>query len=143
MDKDALDNLVQIKELKHEAPDLNEFNGLVQAAKNKLKDSQSVGLSDESRFSLAYGAAFALSRAALRYCGYRTEKRYIVFQCLEHTIGLERAKWRVLDKCHQVRNLAEYEGYTEIDRQLLKELIGISEELRRLVEGLPPLKVNN
>lgn len=139
MDKEALDNLVRIKELKHEAPDQNEFNGLVQAANNKLKDSQSAGLSDDSRFSLAYGAAFALSRAALRYCGYRTDKRYIVFQCLEHTIGLEKAKWRVLDKCHQVRNLAEYEGHAEIDSQLLNELIGISEELVQLIKKLPSL----
>ncbi|GAA4356535.1 hypothetical protein [Kangiella marina] len=139
MDKVALDNLVKINELKHEAPDQSEFNGLVQAANNKLKDSQSVDLSDDSRFSLAYGAAFALSRAALRYCGYRTDKRYIVFQCLQHTVGLEKAKWRVLDKCHQVRNLAEYEGYVEIDNQLLKELIEITEELKELVERLPPL----
>ena len=139
MDKEALDNLVRIKELKHEAPDQSEFNGLVQAANNKLKDSQSVGLSDDSRFSLAYGAAFALSRAALRYCGYRTDKRYIVFLCLEHTVGLERPKWRVLDKCHQVRNLAEYEGHADIDSQLLKELIEITEELKELVERLPPL----
>lgn len=140
MDKDSLDNLVKVHELHHEKPDAAEFSGLLQAANNKLKDSQSIGLSDDSRFSLAYGAAFALSRAALRYCGYRTDKRYIVFQCLEHTVGFARAKWRVLDKCHRVRNLAEYEGHVEIDSQLLKELIEISKELCQLVESLPALE---
>lgn len=140
MDKESLDNLVKVHELHHEEPDAAEFSGLLQAAKNKLKDSQSIGLSDDSSFSLAYGAAFALSRAALRYCGYRTDKRYIVFQCLEHTVGFARAKWRVLDKCHSVRNLAEYEGHVEIDSQLLKELIEISKELCQLVESLPVLE---
>jgi len=82
-----------------------------------------MGISMDSQFSLAYGAAHALSLAALRWHGYRSEQRHLVFQCLPHTLGLEKAKWRVLDKCHTCRNLAEYEGHLEIDTQLLKELI--------------------
>ena len=52
------------------------------------------------------------------------------------TVGLENVKWRVLDKCHNVRNLAEYEGHLEISPQLLKELIDITNELVALVESL-------
>ena len=59
---------------------------------------------------MAYGAAHALSLAAMRWHGYRSENRYLVFQCLEETLGLETAKWRVLDQCHKRRNIAEYEG---------------------------------
>jgi len=82
----------------------------------------------------------ALSLAALRWHGYRSESRYIVFQCLQHTVGLSNGKWRVLDKCHSARNLAEYEGQVDVNPQLLKELIVITRELQKLVEALPPIK---
>jgi hypothetical protein len=43
------------------------------------------------------------------------------------------AHWRVLAKCHDLRNLAEYEGFTEVDAKLLDELIKIASELETLV----------
>lgn len=136
---EALDNLVKIRRLKIEPPDAREFAGMVRAAETKLKDASIDGLSADSQFSLAYGAAHALSLAALRWHGYRSESRYIVFQCLQHTVGLPNAKWRVLDKCHAARNLAEYEGHMDVNPQLLKELLDITRELRTLVEAMPPV----
>ena len=140
MSNSRLENLVKVNKLKIEPPDPNEFSGMVSAATTKLQDIAIPALSIDSQFSLAYGAAHALSLAALRWHGYRSESRYIVFQCLEETLGLEKAKWRVLDKCHNVRNLAEYEGHVEIDAQLLKELILITNELLVLVAELPPIE---
>ena len=135
-----LDNLVKIHKLKPEAPDANEFAGMVRAAETRLKDAAIVGLSVDSQFSLAYSAAHTLSLAALRWHGYRSESRYLVFQCLQHTVGLSRAKWRVLDQCHNQRNLAEYEGYLDINPQLLKELVTLSHELLGLVKQLPAIE---
>ena len=134
-----LDNLVKINKLKVEPPDQKEFDGLVASAKRGLQDAMVDGLSDEGRFSLAYGAAHALSLAAMRWHGYRSDNRYLVFQCLQHTIGLDTVKWRVLDQCHRVRNVAEYEGHLEINAQLLKELIEIAEELLKMIEALDPV----
>ncbi|NQY27294.1 MAG: hypothetical protein HRT92_08970 [Piscirickettsiaceae bacterium] len=131
-----LDNLVKIQKLKRESPDQNEFNGMVSSAKSRLQDAKIEGLSEEGRFSLAYGAAHALSLAAMRWHGYRSDNRYLVFQCLEHTVNLDTSKWRVLAQCHNQRNLAEYEGHLEISPKLLSELILITEELMVLVEGL-------
>ncbi|GMT41172.1 MAG: hypothetical protein IEMM0001_1907 [bacterium] len=131
-----LDNLVKINKLKLEPPDQKEFDGMVASAKRQLQDSEVEGLSEESRFLLAYGAAHAIALAAMRWHGYRSENRYLVFQCLEQTAGLDKVKWRVLDKCHSARNLAEYEGHMEISAQLLKELIDITNELVKLVESL-------
>lgn len=102
---------------------------MLKAAKNKLKDSQLEGLSQDSQFMLAYGAAHALSLAALRFHGYRTDSRYLVFQCLQHTVGFTTPQWRVLDQCHRKRNLAEYEGHLEIDRALLSGLMAITKLL--------------
>ena len=140
MSLEKLDNLVKIGQLKHEPPDQNEFNGMVASAKARLQDAQIPSLSDDSKFSLAYGAAHALSLAAMRWHGYRSDNRYLVFQCLEQTIGLETAKWRVLDQCHKRRNLAEYEGHLEIAPQLLKELIAITKELLQRVEEMGNIK---
>jgi hypothetical protein len=77
----------------------------------------------ESPFDLAYNAAHALCLAALRWHGFRPANRYIVFQVLPHTLGLGPKVWRVLDKCHSVRNLGEYEGDLNIDDRLVVDLI--------------------
>ena len=135
-----LENLVEARLLSKEAPDQAEFDGLVTAARLKLADSQGKALSDESRFTLAYSASHSLALAALRWHGYRpANKRYIVFQCLEQTAGLPAAKWRVLDKCHTQRNLAEYQGHVDITPELLQELIAVTQELLALVQALGPV----
>ena len=140
MTLENLDNLVKIRKLKAEPPDQNEFDAMVNSAKRRLQDSKVESLSEDGQFSLAYGAAHALALAAMRWHGYRSDNRYLVFQCLQHTVGLENAKWRVLDKCHKQRNLAEYEGLLEITPQLLQELINVIEEVLKLVEALGPVK---
>ncbi|MGS5086084.1 hypothetical protein ACVC7V_06195 [Hydrogenophaga sp. A37] len=61
--------------------------------------------------------------AALRAKGYRAGNHYIVFQVLPHTLGLGPEVWRVLDLCHNKRNLGEYEGLLEVDERLVKDLI--------------------
>lgn len=140
MTLEQLDNLVKIKKLKAEPPDQNEFDGMVKSAKRRLQDSQVANLSEDSQFSLAYGAAHSLALAAMRWHGYRSDNRYLVFQCLQHTLGLENKKCRVLDLCHKRRNLAEYEGHLEISPQLLQELIEVTKELLTFVEALGPIK---
>ena len=135
-----LDNLVKINQLKTEPADASEFAGMLRAGDSKLNDSQISGLSEDSQFLLAYSAAHGFSLAALRWYGYRSESRYLVFQCLQHTLGLDKARWRVLDKCHTARNLAEYEGHLDVNPQLLRELISITKEIRALVNALPPIE---
>ena len=67
--------------------DQDEFDGMVSSAMRRLQDAAIVGLSDEGRFSLAYGAAHALALASIRWHGYRSENRYLVFQCLQYTLA--------------------------------------------------------
>jgi len=139
MTLEKLDNLVKINKLKLEPPDQKEFDGMVASAKRGLQDAKVEGLSEEGKFSMLYGAAHSISLAAMRWHGYRSDNRYLVFQCLQHTIDLNTVKWRVLDQCHKTRNLAEYEGRIELAPQLLKELLEITEELVTLVVGLGPI----
>lgn len=111
------------KALRAEPPDEQEMRGLLQTGRARLKDAQNTTLAIESRFDLAYNAAHALCLAALRRKGFRPSQRYIVFQVLPHTLGLGPAVWRVLDKCHNTRNLGEYEGLLEVDERLVADLI--------------------
>lgn len=121
---DPLDNLCGPgKALRAEAPDAAELAGLIRSGLARLNDAGNTSLSLESRFDLAYNAAHALCLAALRRKGYRASNRYIVFQVLPHTLGLGPAVWRVLDKCHNTRNLGEYEGLLEVDQRLVEGLV--------------------
>ena len=130
------DNLVKIGKLKAEPGAQQEFDGLLKSAKVRLADAQRKSLSSESRFDLAYNAAHALALAALRWHGYRSENRYLVFQCLSDTLGMSAAEWRVLAKCHERRNIAEYEGDFDIDEQLLVDLMRITRALQERVVAL-------
>jgi len=136
MTLEQLDNLVRIGKLNREPPDQAQIEGLIARACERLEDLEVEGLSKAGRFSAAYTAAHLLALAALRRHGYRSDNRYLVFQCLQHTVGMESARWRVLDRCHQLRNRIEYEGAGEIDDRLLTELIEIARELLALTEGL-------
>ena len=115
MSHPQLDNLVRIGQLKAEPPSEAEYQGLIRSGTRRLDDAGREELSRESRFDLAYNAAHALALAALRLRGYRSDSRYLVFQCLQHTIDMPNEQWRVLDQAHRKRNLAEYEGDTDID----------------------------
>src|ERR687898_1964492 len=108
--------------LAKEAPNAKEFEGLVRSGLARLKDAQNDANALESRFDLAYSAAHALCLAALRHHGFRPSKRYIVFQVLPDTLGLGPEVWRVLSKCHDMRNRTEYEGAIDVDERLLADL---------------------
>ena len=134
-----LDNLVKIKTLKTEPPDQKEFNRMIESARRLLKDAKVEELSEEGKFSCVYTAAHILSLAALRWHGYRSSNRYQVFQCLVHTIGFSQGKCRILSQCHNLRNVAEYEGQFDVTPQLLDELLEITKELLGLVEKMGPV----
>ena len=132
----TLENLVRIHQLKQEEPNKQEFEGLVNSATDRLNDAENNSLSYASRFDLAYSAAHGLSLAALRAFGYRSDKRYLVFQCLVHTTTIDKKHIRLLATCHEKRNLAEYEGHFNIDEQLLSELISCAKILKTQVDRI-------
>jgi len=131
-----LDNLVRAGGLKAESGTQTEFDGLMRSGSVRLRDAENSANSFEGRFDLAYNAAHALSLAALRWHGYRSENRYLVFQCLTHTLKLPSEQWRVLDQAHRKRNLAEYEGDLDIDPELLAALIRVAVEVSRRCTAL-------
>lgn len=129
-------NLANIRKLKAEPSSPREFDGLLRSAIERATDARNASLSLASRFTLAYDASHALALAALRAHGYRSEERYLVFQCLPHTLGWPIDQWRLLDYCHKKRNLAEYEGHLDVDDALVGELMAIVDTLLVQVPAL-------
>ncbi|HVQ71090.1 MAG TPA: hypothetical protein VMT08_26655 [Bradyrhizobium sp.] len=138
MSKKELENLVTIGQLKIEPASRTEYAGMVESARKRLVDAQNEGLDKDSRFDLAYGAAHRLALAPLRREGYRSENRITVFQTLVHTLGTDRSHIQTFLKAHNERNLAEYQGRTEIDTKLLDDLLRSTKALETEVKRLEP-----
>ena len=81
-------------------------------------------------------SARATGRARRR--GARAGNRYIVFQVLPHTLGLAAAVWGVLAKCHDMRNLGEYEGDLNVDERLLADLIVACKAVAAALDKVSP-----
>ncbi len=136
----SLDNLVRTGGLKAEPPDQSELDGLIRSGLARLEDAANTTLSLDGRFDLAYNAAHALSLAALRWHGYRSENRYLVFQTLAHTVKLPAEQWRVLDAAHRKRNYVEYEGVADVDEEIVAAVIRVTREVAARVAKLGPLR---
>ncbi|GLK91012.1 hypothetical protein [Pseudomonas turukhanskensis] len=133
---DNLENLVRSGGLKVEPVDRRECEGLVRSAAHRLHDAHNSALSFASRFDLAYNAAHALALTAMRLQGYRSDRRYLVFECLAHTLDMSRGQVRLFALCHSRRNLAEYEGYMDVDEALLDELVAATDALLERIHGV-------
>ena len=55
------------------------------------------------------------------------------------TLGLGPEVWRVLSKCHDMRNRTEYEGVLDVDDRLVKDLIAACQKVAEKVRNLPPI----
>lgn len=130
MPSNELENLARAGLIHREPPIQAELDGLLRTGTARLADAANRSLTLESRFDLAYNAAPALSLAALRHAGYRSGNRYQVFQCLPHTLGVAVVVWRLLAKCHQMRNQGEYEGFLDVDDRLVEDLVDAANTVR-------------
>jgi hypothetical protein len=133
-----LEHLAAAGNLKRESPDKAEYEGLVHSGRLRLADAENPTLALVSRFDLAYNAAHALSLAALRRHGYRSENRYVVFQALAHTLGLEAPVWRVLDAAHKRRNRGEYHGNLHVTERMVAEIVSATKTVLAALDALAP-----
>jgi hypothetical protein len=58
-------------------------------------------------------------------------------QMLLHTLGLGPEVWRVLAKCHEIRNLGECEGDLNADDQIVSDLIAACSAIATKLDALP------
>jgi hypothetical protein len=61
--------------------------------------------------------------------GYRSDRRYLVFQCLEHALGLGKAQIRLVELCHNQRSYVESADWVEVGEALPAERIAATNAL--------------
>ncbi len=132
-----LETLAEIGKLKRERPSARKLERLYKSAVVRLADAAHPELSYYGRFDCTYSAALALALCALRRHGYRSEDDYLVFQTLEHTVGLRPETVLVLARAHQHRDAAESRGVLDKDERLMAELMDAAKQLRAIIEALP------
>ena len=137
MTRKELENLVQIGSLKPSSVAKKDISTLIQSGLARLEDAKNKKLRIDSRFDLAYNAAHALSLSALWINGYSADSRYIVFQCLPHTLDLSNGQRRVLDKAHHVQNVSEYDGRPEFDECLVESVVQVCDEIAARISAIP------
>lgn len=125
MSEEALQNLAKIGQLKPEPFSALDVERLLMMARKHLDDAKRESNSLEGRFISAYSVGHSAGLAALRWHGYRSENRYLVFQTLTHTVNWTAIQWRQLDSAHNKRNIAEYEGYLEVEDSYVQGLIAL------------------
>ncbi|WP_217426638.1 DNA-binding protein [Polynucleobacter antarcticus] len=106
---------------------------LLEASQSSLKDAQLKGLSNESRFDLAYKSIIQASNAALQANGYRvlTSKpghHQTLIQTLALTIGTDTRTLITLDQLRKQRNAIDYLGDIVSDA-MLNELMSQAQML--------------
>lgn len=47
--------------------------------------------------------------------------------------------WRVLSKCHDIRNLGEYEGDLNVDERIVTDLVAACQVVAAKVDALAPV----
>ena len=136
MPHSELENLHRIGELAREPPSAQEIASYLKEAAEHLEHAKDKKMLPGPRFTLAYSASFALARAALRMAGYRTSNRTVTFQCLQYTLSLPKKDWLLLDQANHKRNLAVYEGHTDVPGSFVQALIEVVDELARRAAAL-------
>ena len=135
----GLDELLSDERLKAHTPNAAESSRLLAAAQRNLADAQITGLSDESRFDLAYKAIMQCAMLALLRRGYRPATSVpghhrTMIESLPMTLGLTEDLVLVLDALRRKRNLTDYSGDL-IDPESLRECLLRARQLVAALEA--------
>jgi hypothetical protein len=111
----SLENLVKIHQLQHHTTNREEVSRLLAAARSSLADAAHEGISDASRFDMAYKAIMQCAMVGLLANGYRPSTttpghHQTMIQSLGLTMGVDNKTWVVLDTLRKKRNQNDYSG---------------------------------
>lgn len=111
----TLPNLLKIGRLKPHAPTPQEIQRLLFVAERNLVDARIEGISDETRFDVAYKAIMQLALVAMMANGYRPSTNepghhQTMIQSLPLTLGVPNGTWVILDALRRKRNATDYLG---------------------------------
>jgi hypothetical protein len=117
--------------------ELDELRGGVQV---KLTDAKSTSISDDTRFTIAYGAAILLAKMALSCAGYRLDSKsgghhVTAFRALRLAVGSSADELAAFfEVCRRKRNEIDYDRAHVASRADADEIVKKADELEILVE---------
>lgn len=111
---------------------------LLAAIERNLADAGVAGISDETRFDVAYKAVMQCALVALMANGYRPATsepghHQTMIQALPLTLGLPNDTWVVLDALRRKRNANDYTGEpitADLAAECIAQAIGLRDTLR-------------
>jgi hypothetical protein len=127
----------RIKPHKTSKAELDELRGGVEV---KLKDSKSTSISDDTRFTTAYGAALLLAKMALACAGYRMDSKrgghhVTAFETLPLCVGATaNTLGNYFEACRRKRNEIDYDRAYVASHSDADDIVDKAEELQTLVE---------
>lgn len=107
----------------------------------KLADARSTSISDDTRFTTAYGAALLLAKIALACAGYRLSSssgghHVTAFEALPDCIGSAAAPLSsYFEVCRRKRNEIDYDRANVASRTDAEEIVRQTQALQVLVEA--------
>ena len=116
-----------------------EIASLLRIAERDLRDSKTVGLSNDWRLVISYNAALQVATAALAASGFRPGRdgnhHYRVIQSLELTIGADAKVVQGLDAFRKKRNASNYDSEGSVSdgeaKQMQEIAIQLGDDVRR------------
>jgi len=127
----------RIKPHKSSKAELDALRGGVEV---KLKDSKSTSISDDTRFTTAYGAGLLLAKMALACAGYRMDSKkgghhVTAFEALPLCVGPSvKTLANYFEFCRRKRNEIDYDRAYVASHSDAEEIVEKVEELETLVE---------
>lgn len=121
--------------MKEHQPTPAEVQRLLAAIDRNLSDAAVAGISDETRFDVAYKAVMQCALVALLAAGYRPSTsepghQQTMIQSLPLTLGTDKDAWVVLDALRRQRNANDYTGQP-ISAAAAAECIAQAKSLRK------------
>jgi hypothetical protein len=135
----SLQNLQRIGKLKDHVPTVAEVQRLLAAIDRNMADAAVAGVSDETRFDVAYKAVMQCALVAMLAAGYRPATNepghhQTMMQSLPLTLGVGNDAWVVLDALRRQRNANDYTG-APMTPDVVTECLGQAKALRKLLRA--------
>jgi hypothetical protein len=146
----VLEDLLANGRLKRHRPSAAESRDLLAVADRHLRDASLSQLSDDGRFTAAYGAVLALATMVIGASGYRVGRvpghHRLTIDLLPVLLGArESTRASYFDACRRKRNQADYERAGAATTAEVEALIEAASEFRhdvlRWLESDHPLLV--
>jgi len=134
----TLDVWVNSGSLQRHTTSPQEVGDLLSVVQRDLAASQTAGLSDDWKLTIAYNAALQAAKLALAAAGYRvsgSEKghHYRIVESLRYTVEAPAADVDLLQRMKKKRHVSDYEVAGAVSEREAKEMLELAVRIRGLV----------